>query len=97
MKQRISQLYLGSLIQEERVYNAAVLIQNREIIGIQHKINLSGYDVFDEKRYFKAGEKSLVFDLDDVRVGINIYEDIRVGNPTKIQAEQDAHSPLIQS
>ena len=73
---------------KEDIYNASALIQNREIIGVQHKINLPNYDVFDEKRYFKAGEESLVFELDNLKVGINICEDMWVENPTRIQAKK---------
>ncbi len=72
----------------KNIYNAAALIQNRKVIGVQHKLNLPNYDVFDEKRYFKAGKEALVFDLDSLRVGINICEDIWVENPVKIQAER---------
>ncbi len=72
---------------EKDIYNSGALIQDREIIGIQHKVNLS-CDVFDEKRYFKSGKEGLVFDLDSLRIGIGICEDIQVENLTKRQAEK---------
>ena len=75
----------------ENIYNAAALIQNRRLIGVQHKMHLPNYDVFDEKRYFKPATENLVFELDGLKLGINICEDIWVDNgPTEVQAELGA-------
>ncbi|NQE05936.1 hypothetical protein C5S32_08695 [ANME-1 cluster archaeon GoMg1] len=75
----------------ENIYNAAALIQNRRLIGIQHKTHLPNYDVFDEKRYFKPATESSIFNLNGLKLGINICEDIWVGNgPTGIQAKLEA-------
>ncbi|MEA2076267.1 MAG: NAD+ synthase [Euryarchaeota archaeon] len=72
----------------ENIYNAAALIQNRRLVGVQHKMHLPNYDVFDEKRYFKPATENLVFALDGLKLGINICEDIWVDNgPTEVQAE----------
>jgi NAD+ synthase (glutamine-hydrolysing) len=73
------------------IYNAAALIQNRRLIGIQHKTHLPNYDVFDERRYFKPATENLVFELDGLKLGINICEDIWVNNgPTIVQAKLGA-------
>jgi len=75
----------------ENIYNAAALIQNRRLIGIQHKTHLPNYDVFDEKRYFKPATESSIFNLNGLKLGINICEDIWVDNgPTGIQAKLGA-------
>lgn len=64
---------------EDTIYNAAALIRDRELIGVQHKIHLPNYDVFDEKRYFEPGKENLLFDtLTNIKLGINICEDIWV-------------------
>jgi NAD+ synthase (glutamine-hydrolysing) len=48
-------------------------------------------DVFDEKRYFKPARENQVFELDDLKLGINICEDIWVDNgPTDVQAKKGA-------
>ena len=60
----------------ENIYNAAALIQNRRLIGVQHKMHLPNYDVFDEKRYFKPATESAIFELDGLKLEINICEDI---------------------
>jgi NAD+ synthase (glutamine-hydrolysing) len=75
----------------ENIYNAAAFIQNRRLIGIQHKTHLPNYDVFDEKRYFKPATESSIFNLNGLKLGINICEDIWVDNgPTGIQAKLGA-------
>jgi len=73
------------------IYNAAALIQNRRLIGVQHKMHLPNYDVFDEKRYFKPATENALFELDGLKLGITICEDIWADNgPTEVQAELGA-------
>ncbi len=70
------------------LYNSAAVIHNKTIADIYHKINLPNYSVFDEQRYFKAGETVPVYDIGRARFGISICEDIWVDSPpTKYQAE----------
>ncbi len=61
---------------EDSISNAAALISHGSITGVYHKIELPNYGVFDEKRYFKAGERCLVFDISGVRFSVTICEDI---------------------
>ena len=71
---------------ETFTYNAAAIIQNREIKGIYRKTRLPNYGVFDEERYFKPGKEITVFRAGDITLGVNICEDIWYpGNPTKKQ------------
>lgn len=58
------------------IYNAAALIYDGEVKGVYHKMYLPNYGVFDEERYFRAGDKPLVFELCGVKIGITICEDI---------------------
>ncbi|MBI3910406.1 MAG: NAD+ synthase [Armatimonadetes bacterium] len=60
----------------EDVYNAAAVIAEGEIRGIYHKFYLPTYGVFDEDRYFQRGDRYPVFDLQGVRLGVTICEDI---------------------
>ena len=65
------------------LYNAAAVFHDGRWIGTQRKRVLPNYDVFDEERYFQAGDRSLLFELDRVRLGVNICEDIWFpGGPT---------------
>ncbi|MBU7044359.1 MAG: NAD+ synthase [Theionarchaea archaeon] len=58
------------------LYNAAALIKNNTVYGIQHKILLPNYDVFDERRYFTPGKTQKLFTLHGKTVGIEICEDL---------------------
>ncbi len=57
-------------------YNSAAVLQYGKIVTIYDKQSLPNYMVFDEERYFTAGEKPCVFDLNGIRFGINICADI---------------------
>lgn len=58
------------------LYNAAAVIYDRTIKGIYRKMMLPNYGVFDEKRYFNAGDAPSVFKLGKLLFGVNICEDI---------------------
>ncbi|HCG90947.1 MAG TPA: NAD+ synthase [Dehalococcoidia bacterium] len=58
------------------LYNAAAVLQNQSVIGTYHKEKLPNYGVFDEQRYFEAGQLNQIFNIKDINIGINICEDI---------------------
>lgn len=58
------------------VSNAAALVYRGKVLVDYVKILLPFYDVFDESRYFEPGNTVGVFDLEGVRIGITICEDI---------------------
>jgi len=78
-----------------RRYNAAALIRGGRIAAVARKRELPNYDVFDEKRYFDAGESSCVFELKGVRFGLAICEDVWF--PRVPQAAQAAGAQAILS
>ena len=57
-------------------YNAASLLRQGRIETTYDKQRLPNYAVFDEERYFEAGNKACVFTLNGVRCGINICADV---------------------
>ena len=59
-----------------RLYNAAAVIADERILGIYHKVALPNYGVFDEKRYFYAGDRKCLIQRNGVCLGITICEDI---------------------
>ncbi|HEX5801853.1 MAG TPA: NAD+ synthase [Azospira sp.] len=59
-----------------RRYNAATLLQDGRRVATYHKQLLPNYEVFDEERYFDAGEAACVVAVKGVRCGINICADI---------------------
>ena len=67
-------------------YNAAALAYDGKLIDVYHKMFLPNYGVFDEDRYFRAGNACPVYRINGASVGVNICEDIwyPVG-PTVVQ------------
>lgn len=75
----------------EDIYDAAAVIHDGKLAGIYYKIYLPNYGVFDEHRYFRAGNDCSVFILKGVGVGINICEDIWFEKgPAMVQAHSGA-------
>lgn len=58
------------------IYNAAALMKNGKIAGVYRKHSLPNYGVFDEKRYFKRGEKPFIFSIKGAKMVLSICEDI---------------------
>lgn len=67
----------------DQLYNAASLISNGRIAGTYFKQLLPNYSVFDEKRYFDSGTEPLVVELNGIRIGLTICEDIWEPEPTR--------------
>ena len=67
---------VGFVDRDHDIYNAAAVIYEGQLVGVCHKHYLPNYGVFDEYRYFQAGHKAPIFLLHDIRIGINICEDI---------------------
>ncbi len=59
-----------------RRYNAATLIEGGQRKATYRKIRLPNTEVFDEVRYFDAGEAPCVIEIEGVRCGLNICEDV---------------------
>lgn len=59
-----------------RRYNAATVIADGQRRATYHKLHLPNYEVFDEARYFDAGDAPCVVDIAGVRCGINICADV---------------------
>jgi NAD+ synthase (glutamine-hydrolysing) len=78
---------VGFVDREDDIYNAAAVLHGGSVAGVYHKAYLPNYSVFDEERYFRAGERPLVFSVDETKIGLNICEDVWYpAGPTKTQA-----------
>jgi NAD+ synthase (glutamine-hydrolysing) len=62
----------------EDVYNAAAVCADGAVQAIYRKVNLPNYGVFDELRYFQRGPGGAIIEVDGVKVGLTICEDIWV-------------------
>ena len=58
------------------LFNSVALIERGGVVQVFHKRLLPTYDVFDEDRYFEPGDRSNQFELDGVRIGVTICEDL---------------------
>lgn len=65
----------------DKIYNAASLIRDGQIILTYHKQCLPNYGVFDEKRYFEHGEPNGIFIVKNTPVAIVICEDLWFAGP----------------
>jgi len=69
------------------VYNAAAVLGDGELRGIYRKVRLPNYGVFDEMRYFQSGPGPAIVEVDGVKVGLTVCEDIWVpGAPESDEA-----------
>ena len=82
---------VGFVDSQGDIHNAAAVANDGQLLGIYHKMYLPNYGVFDEDRYFKAGDKCPVFVINGIHIGINICEDIWYAlGPTAVQREAGA-------
>ena len=63
------------------VYNSLAVLAEGEVRSIYRKVRLPNYGVFDERRYFQAGDSGAILDLGDVRAGLSICEDMWAPGP----------------
>jgi len=73
------------------VYNAAVLVGPDGFIGKYRKIYLPTHSVFEEKRYFRPGYQTAVFETELGKIGLIICYDIffpEVSRLTRLQGAQ---------
>jgi len=59
-----------------RLFNMAGVIAGGKLVAEYAKQCLPNYQVFDEKRYFAAGDSPCVFDLNGVPTALSVCEDI---------------------
>ena len=83
------------------IYNSAIIAQNGEEIERVHKALLPTYDVFDDLRYFEPGNDFEPVEINGVKMGVTVCEDIWFNdndiqyhtysvNPAEILAEKGA-------
>ena len=78
------------LVEEDKHFNAALVIQDNCVINKYFKMSLPNYNVFDEKRYFDQGDQPCVVNINDVSVGITICEDIWNTHPVALSKSAGA-------
>ncbi len=78
---------VGFVDRKGGIYNSAAVLSNGRLVDVYYKKHLPNYGVFDEHRYFNPGRRYPVYDLDGVKFGISICEDLWYEDgPTRVQA-----------
>lgn len=62
-------------------FNAASVLNEGRVLARYHKQLLPNYEVFDEERYFEAGDAPCVFEWHGLRFGLNICADVWESGP----------------
>ena len=70
----------------EDTYNSAALLAEGRVQAVYRKIHLPNYGVFDEQRYFQAGDRPAAFRLNGVTCGLTVCEDIWEPGPPATSA-----------
>jgi NAD+ synthetase len=81
--------------EHDRLYNAAAFIKDGIITEKYFKTLLPTYDVFDEDRYFTAGDKYPVIEYQGKKIAMTICEDIwNIDNSTLIKEKPYQRNPV---
>ncbi len=80
---------------QQPLLNAASVLRDGVEIARYAKHALPNYGVFDEKRYFTPGTDSRVVEIDGVRVGLMVCEDIWVDAPAETACTNGAQMLLV--
>jgi len=75
-------------LDEDKLFNAALVIKEGQILNKHYKMALPNYGVFDEKRIFSNGEQITIIDFNGINLGIFICEDIWVKD-TILELDKD--------
>lgn len=77
------------------LYNAASVLAEGRIKARHCKHELPDYGVFDEQRYFSAGQEPTVFEIKGLKFGLNICEDAWGEHGPRLAAEHGAKVLLV--
>ncbi|ABR31251.1 NAD+ synthetase [Thermosipho melanesiensis BI429] len=75
-KDKKTVILIGYIDVEDDAFNSLAIIHNGKFLGKYHKHLLPNYSVFDEHRYFKSGNEITIIEYNNIKIGINICEDI---------------------
>lgn len=82
------------VLEGDVMFNIGALISDGNITQSYKKMKLPNYAVFDEKRYFTAGDQTCVFDYQGIKLGLTVCEDIWHDGPIE-QAVEDGAELIV--
>jgi NAD+ synthase (glutamine-hydrolysing) len=80
--------------QDAATHNSAAVLADGAVRAVYRKILLPNYSVFDERRYFEPGDLPALVEVNGIRLGLTICEDIWYPGPPA-SAEALAGASLI--
>lgn len=83
------------LYEDGHIYNVGGVIGDGKVQAVYRKSELPNYGVFDEKRYFTAGEGATLIDVAGFAVGLNVCEDVWHAAPARRAAEAGAQIIVV--
>jgi len=66
-----------------KLYNSLAVVDHGKLLATYRKQCLPNYQVFDERRYFQAGNQLCVLEIHGLRLGFTICEDLWEEMPTQ--------------
>ncbi len=82
-------------VENEKLYNAVLLLEEGRVAAKSFKVDLPNYGVFDEKRVFAPGPLPGPFNIRGLRIGVPICEDIWKPDVVKCLAETGGEILLV--
>jgi NAD+ synthase (glutamine-hydrolysing) len=81
--------------QEEQLYNSAFWVHRGAVVDVYYKYVLPNYAVFDEMRYFAAGRRPVVVQVNGIGFGLSICEDVWTADPAAEARKAGADALII--
>ncbi|MDZ7735366.1 MAG: NAD+ synthase [Gammaproteobacteria bacterium] len=78
---------------QDELYNSCFMLEDGAIRARYRKQVLPNYGVFDEKRYFSAGDQACVLDIKGIPTALTICEDI--WQPEPVRRAREAGAQLL--
>ncbi|MGA0882712.1 MAG: NAD+ synthase, partial [Burkholderiaceae bacterium] len=85
------------LLDDGQICNAASLLQSGRVVAQYGKLELPNYAVFDEQRYFVPDGAPVVFDVQGVRIGVVICEDVWFPRAAAMSKAEGAQVLLVMN
>ena len=77
-----------------QIFNSAIVIRDGAVIANHRKACLPNYRVFDEKRYFTPGTEPTLIEINGVKAGVLVCEDVWDAEPA-VQARKAGAQVLL--
>ena len=78
-----------------KIFNSAIVIRDGAVLANHRKACLPNYRVFDEKRYFTPGTEPTLVELNGIKAGVLVCEDVWDVQPTYLARQAGAQVLLV--